>query len=168
MKKSAFAIPLVLSLCASAQAKSVTSDYVSVLGPEEVFAPIPEATGNVDISRLVDTPVVFDASYVKDFEVDGDLEKKVWAGVPAYTEFLSVKGKTKFPHKTEMKLRYSSKALYLGFTLYQPMDEIKAQYDQDDQPIFNDDKMENIMILPSEEVEDLIQMAFNPLGSCYD
>ena len=127
MKKSIFAIPLAFGLCASVQAKSVTSDYVSVLGPEEVFAPIPDATGNVDISRLVDTPVVFDASYSSDFEVDGDLEKKVWAGVPAYTDFLAAKNKAKFPYKTEMKMRYSSKALYLGFTLYQPMDESFVQ-----------------------------------------
>ena len=168
MKKSIFAIPLAFGLCASVQAKSVTSDYVSVLGPEEVFAPIPDATGNVDISRLVDTPVVFDASYAKDFEVDGDLEKKVWANVPAYTEFLSVKGKTKFPYKTEMKLRYSSKALYLGFTLYQPMEDLRAQYDQDDQPIFNDDNVELLFYVPSRLGENMLHVCVNALGSCYD
>ena len=168
MKKSVFSVPLALGLCAVAQAKSVTSDFVSVLGPEEVFAPIPEATGNVDISRLVDTPVVFDASYSSDFEVDGDLEKKVWAGVPAYTDFLAAKNKAKFPYKTEMKMRYSSKALYLGFTLYQPMDEIKAQYDQDDQPIYNDDNVELLFYVPSKLGENMLHVCINALGSCFD
>ena len=53
-------------------AKPVTSGFVQVLGPGEVFSPIPEATGNVDASRLVDTPEVFTAAYAKDFEIDGD------------------------------------------------------------------------------------------------
>ena len=54
-------------------AKSVISDFVKILGPGEVFSPIPEATGKTDAARLVDAPVVFTAEYAKDFEVDGDL-----------------------------------------------------------------------------------------------
>ena len=148
-------------------AKPVTSDFVQVLGPGEVFAPIPEATGNVDASRLVDTPVVFTAAYAKDFEVDGDLDKAVWKNVPSYTNFLPMANR-KFPFKTELKLRYSSKALYMGMTLHQPMEDIKAQYDQDDQPVFNDDNVELLFFVPRKLGESMLHLAVNALGSCYD
>ena len=148
-------------------AKPVTSGFVQVLGPGEVFSPIPEATGNVDASRLVDTPEVFTAAYAKDFEIDGDIDKAVWKNVPAYTNFLPRVNKT-FPYKTELKLRYSSKALYMGMVLHQPMDDIKAQYDQDDQPIFNDDNVELLFFVPRKMGESLLHLAVNALGSCYD
>lgn len=148
-------------------AKPVTSSFVQVLGPGEVFAPIPEATGNVDAARLVDTPVVFTAEYADDFEVDGDLDKAVWKDVPAYTNFLPMANK-KFPYRTELKLRYSSKALYMGMVLHQPMDAIKAQYDQDDQPIFNDDNVELLFFVSRKMGESLLHLSINALGSCYD
>ena len=148
-------------------AKPVTSDFVQVLGPGEVFAPIPEAMGNTDAARLVDTPEIFTASYAKDFEVDGNLDKPVWKNVLSYTNFLPIANK-KFPYKTELKLRYSSKALYMGMVLHQPMDAIKAQYDQDDQPIFNDDNVELLFFVPRNMGESLLHLSINALGSCYD
>ena len=78
---SALAVTGVWASCHAA--KPVVSEFVQVLGPGEVFAPVPEATGNTDAARLVDTPEVFTAAYAKDFEVDGDLDKEVWRNVPA-------------------------------------------------------------------------------------
>ena len=160
------------TFCAAAScfaSGSVTSGFVPVCKPGKVFAPVPEANGSaIDAARVIDTPVVLPAAYVEDFSLDGDLEKSVWKKAKPCGEFLAMKGREKFGQKTELKLLYSSTALYIGAVFHQPMDKIKAQYDQDDQPIFNDDNMELIMLLPSEEGEDLIQMAFNALGSCYD
>ena len=148
--------------------KSVTSDYVKILRPGEVFSPIPEATGKTDAARLVDTPVVFTAEYAKDFEVDGDLDKDVWKNVPSYTNFVTRRKDEKFPFKTELKLRYSGKALYMGLVLHQPMDSIVAQYDQDDQPVYSDDNVEILFFVPRKLGESLLHMAVNSLGSCYD
>ena len=163
---SALAVTGVWASCHAA--KPVVSEFVQVLGPGEVFAPVPEATGNTDAARLVDTPEVFTAAYAKDFEVDGDLDKEVWRNVPAYTNFLPRGKGAKFPFKTELKLRYSSKALYMGFVLHQPMDTIKAQYDQDDQPVYSDDNVEILFFVPRKLGESLLHLAVNALGSCYD
>ena len=48
-----------------AVAQSVTSAFVPVRAPGNVFDPIPEATGGNDTARLVDTTNVFTAAYVK-------------------------------------------------------------------------------------------------------
>ena len=169
MKKLNLLSAFALSASVFASTGPVTSGFVPVCKPGKVFAPIPEANGSaIDAARVIDTPVVLPAAYVEDFSLDGDLEKSVWKKAKPCGEFLAMKGREKFGQKTELKLLYSSTALYIGAVFHQPMDKIKAQYDQDDQPIFNDDNMEIIMLLPSEEGEDLIQMAFNALGSCYD
>ena len=160
---------LALTATVFAATESATSEFVAVCAPGKVFVPVPEANGSaIDAARVIDTPVVLPAAYTEDFELDGDMTKAVWSKAESCGEFLAQKGKNKFTPKTQLKLLYSSTALYIGAVFHQPMNKIKAQYDQDDQPIFNDDNMEIIMILPSEEGEDLIQMAFNALGSCYD
>ena len=96
-------------------AKSVISDFVKILGPGEVFSPIPEATGKTDAARLVDAPVVFTAEYAKDFEVDGDLDKAVWKNVPAYTNFVTRRKDEKFPFKTELQLNPSADAAQVPY-----------------------------------------------------
>ena len=60
-----------------AAAQSVTSAFVPVRAPGNVFDAIPEASGGNDTARLADTPEVFSAAYVEDFAIDGDLSKKV-------------------------------------------------------------------------------------------
>ena len=59
------------------------------------------------------------------------------------------------------KLLYSASALYVGATFHQPMDKIRAQYDQDDQPIHNDDNMEIFFLVPSGKGEDMLHLAIN-------
>lgn len=160
-------VVVCLFSCAQAE-KSVTSDFVRVLGPGEVFPPVLEAASKTDVARLVDTPVVFTAEYGNDFEVDGDLDKAVWKNTPAYTNFVTRRKDEKFPFKTELKLKYSSKAIYMGFVLHQPMDSAVARYDQDDQPVYSDDNVEILFFVPRKLGESLLHMAVNSLGSCYD
>ena len=148
-------------------AQSVTSAFVPVRAPGNVFDPIPEASGGNDTARLVDTAEGFPAAYVEDFAVDGDVTKSVWSKAKPIGPFLPMKGK-EFKNATEVKLLYSATALYIGVTFMQPMDKIKAQYDQDDQPIHNDDNTEIFFLVPSGKGEDMLHLAINALGSCWD
>ena len=80
MKKMNFFATAAFCAAASCFASgSVTSGFVPVCRPGEVFAPVPEANGSaVDAARVIDTPVVFPAAYTEDFTLDGNLEKSVW------------------------------------------------------------------------------------------
>ena len=168
MKRLAVSLLCGAGIAYMAVAQSVTSEFVPVRAPGNVFDPIPESSGGNDTARLVDTPEVLSAAYVEDFSIDGDVSKPVWKKAQPVGEFLSQKGKAAFPCATELKLLYSSTALYIGATFMQPMDKAKAQYDQDDQPIHNDDNLEIIFLVPSGKGEDMLHLAINALGSCWD
>ena len=148
-------------------AQSVTSEFVPVRAPGNVFDPIPEASGGNDTARLVDTPDVFTAAYVEDFAIDGDLSKKIWEKAPSVSPLLPMKGR-EFKGGSDVKLLYSATSLYIGATFRQPMDKIRAQYDQDDQPIHNDDNIEMFFLVPAGKGEDMLHLAINALGSCWD
>ena len=150
-----------------AVAQSVTSAFVPVRAPGNVFDPIPEANGGNDTARLVDTPEVFAAAYVDDFALDGDLTKPVWDAAKPVGPFLPMKGR-EFKFATEVKLLYSATALYVGASFRQQTGNLRAQYDQDDQPIHNDDNMEMFFLVPSGKGEDMLHLAVNALGSCWD
>ena len=161
---------LPIFACAAAltgAAQSVTSAFVPVRAPGKVFDPMPESSGGNDTARLFDTTNVFTAAYVKDFAVDGDMAKAVWRNAAPVSPLQPMKGKA-FRCATELKLLYSSSALYVGATFMQPMDKIRAQYDQDDQPIHNDDNVEILFLVPSGTGEDMLHLAINALGSCWD
>ena len=148
-------------------AESVISAAVPVRKPGIVFDPIYESSGGNDTARLVDTTNIFTAVYVEDFSVDGDVSKPIWKNAAVISHFVSRKGRA-VSCRTEVKLLYSSTALYVGATLEQPMDKVNAQYDQDDQPVYNDDNVEMLLLVPSGTGEDLLHLAINPLGSCWD
>lgn len=148
-------------------AESVISAAVPVRKPGIVFDPIYESSGGNDTARLVDTTNIFTAVYVEDFSVDGDVSKPIWKNAAVISHFVSRKGRA-VSCRTEVKLLYSSTALYVGATLEQPMDKVNAQYDQDDQPVHNDDNVEMLLLVPSGTGEDLLHLAINPLGSCWD
>ena len=167
MKKTAAALCGLAAMSCMASAQSVTSEFVPVRAPGNVFDPIPDASGGNDTARLVDTPEVFSAAYVEDFAVDGDLTKKVWGAAKPIGPFLPMKGR-EFRFETEVRLLYSATALYVGASFRQPMESIRAQYDQDDQPIHNDDNMEMFFLVPSGKGEDMLHLAVNALGSCWD
>ena len=152
---------------AMVSAQSVTSEFVQVREPGNVFDPIPEASGGNDTARLVDTPNVFTAAYVEDFAIDGDVTKAVWRKAAKVEPFLPMKGKS-FQYTTELKMLYSASALYIGATFVQPMDELRAQYDQDDQPVYNDDNLEILFLVSAGKGEDMLHLAINALGSCWD
>ena len=162
-----------IGVCAATAAQAVSSGFVPVRGPMNVFDPIPEASGGNDTARLVDTTNMFTAAYTEDFPIDGDLTKSVWQRAEPCGPFLRIKGKTTPPETaaqtvTDIRLLYSASALYIGATFRQPMDKIRAQYDQDDQPIHNDDNVEILFLVPSGKGEDMLHLAVNALGSCWD
>ena len=161
---NAVALLASLSLLAAPAARSA---YVALLEPGEVFAPISEANGGNDTARLVDTTNVFVATYAADFAVDGDVTKSVWSKAHPVGAFLTRAGQTA-RYATELKLLYSAKALYVGASFFQPMDKIRAQYDQNDQPVYNDDCLEAFFLVPAGKGEDMLQLAINALGSCWD
>ena len=151
----------------SCLAQSVTSAFVPVRAPGNVFDPIPEAAGGNDTARLVDTPEVFSAAYVEDFAIDGDVAKKVWHDAPSVPALVPMKGR-EFQYATEVKLLYSATALYIGATFHQPMEKLRAQYDQDDQSVYNDDTLDVLFLVPAGKGEDMLHLSINALGSCYD
>ena len=150
-----------------APAQSVSSGFVPVCAPGEVFRPIPNASGGNDSGRLVDTTNVFTAAYVKDFAIDGDVTKPAWRNAGRVEPLLPMKGR-EFGYATEIKLLYSDTALYIGATFHQPMAELLAKYDQDDQPVWNDDCLEVLFLVPSGKGENMLHIAINALGSCWD
>ncbi len=168
MKNIALMVCIVSTTAFAAGAKSVASEFVPVCAPGEAFRPIPNAAGGKETTRLVDTTNVFTAAYVKDFEVDGDVSKPEWKGAELIDTFLPIKGRGEFGYATELKLLYSDTALYIGATFFQPMAELLAKYDQDDQPVYNDDCLEVMLFVPAGKGENLIHIAVNALGSCWD
>ena len=148
-------------------AQSVTSASVPIREPWNVFDSIADASGGNNASRLVDTTNVFVAAYAADFVVDGDVTKSVWSKARPVGAFLTRAGQTA-RYATELKLLYSAKALYVGASFFQPMDKIITQYDQNDQPVYNDDCLEAFFLVPAGKGEDMLQLAINALGSCWD
>ena len=163
---SSFVVPL-LATFAVAAAQSVTSAFAPAQATENVFDPTPEASGGNDTARLVDTPEVFSAAYVADFAIDGDVPKKVWRDAPSIPALVPMEGR-EFQYATEVKLLYSATALYVGATFRQPMEKLRAQYDQDDQAVYDDDGLEIMFLVPSGKGEDMLHLSINALGSCYD
>ena len=157
----------LMGIISCSAAESVTSAVVPIRPPQNVFDPVFESSGGNDTARIADTTNVFTAIYVEDFSVDGDMTKAVWKKAVPVSPFLTFEGQRPFC-KTEVKLLYSASALYVGATLEQPMDRARVQYDQDDQPVYSDDNLEILFLVPSGKGEDLLHLSVNPLGSCWD
>ena len=132
-----------------------------------VFEPIAADDGKSAPASLYDTPEVFPVVHVRDFVVDGDPAKGIWRKAEPITSFV-VKSGEKNPLKTEVRMMYSSKALYICGTMYQPMETLTAQFDQDDLAVYNDDCVEILLNAPNEGDSDFIYMAINPLGKMLD
>ena len=135
---------------------------------DQAFAPIAADANGGAADQIVDCPDVFEAALCEDFKIDGDLKKSVWKAAKPITEFLSRDGKSPMDQKSEIRLLYSSEALYVGATFWQPMATMLAEYDQHDQPIYSDDCLEMFMFVPSEKGPILYQWAFNPIGAHLD
>ena len=117
---------------------------------------------------FVDTDVVFTATRVEDFEVDGDLGKEIWRkGVPV-PAIGNRQGTWPKELSGDIRILYSTKALYVGATLWQDMSKMYAKWDQRDLAIWNDDNLEMFLHLANERGQDLYQYSINPIGSLAD
>jgi len=118
---------------------------------------------------LYDTTNVVKVAYGDEIKVDGDLTKAVWKDVPSVGAF-TLKGteETPEPYATEVKLRYSKTALYIGGSLSQPMDQLVAQFDQNDLDLWKDDNLEMFLVVPAENGPQVCHFVVNALGSVYD
>ena len=162
-----------IGVCTISMAQSVASEFVPVCKPGNVFDPIVEEADGRDAAQLVDTTNTICVAHVKDFAIDGDPAKGVWKSVPSVGTFVPqsfrrADSASSSQTETEVKLAYSASALYIGATLHQPMSSLYAEYDQDDQPVYNDDNLEVIFLIPSGKGANLLHVAVNALGSCFD
>ena len=122
---------------------------VSFAAIARVFEPIAADDVKSAPASLYDTPEVFPVVHVRDFVVDGDPAKGLWRKAEPITAFTVKTGKGE-PLKTEVRMMYSSKALYICGTMYQPMEKLTAQFDQDDLAVYNDDCVEILLNTPNE------------------
>ena len=152
-----------------AAAVSASSGFVPVLEPGNVFSPLPSSASGAASESVVDCPDVFEAAYVGDFAVDGDVSKSVWKKAKPVTAFAVARSPGKpMSERAEVRVLYSPTALYVGGTFFQPMATMTARYDQHDKPVYDDDCLEMLLFVPGERGADLYHWAFNAIGACYD
>ena len=120
-------------------------------------------------SVKTDSPVTFKAVAIrKDFKLDGNLDKAVWKQAPVSSGLLPVKGKGKaMKNRTEIRLLYSPKALYVGVKCFQDMSRLTAQYDQDELAVWNDDNIDCFFDIAGKGAG-FYQFCVNALGSTTD
>ena len=118
---------------------------------------------------VVDTDVVFRAGYVEDFVLDGNVDKAVWKDAEILPGQLLQGGAEAMPCKDEVKVLYSTNALYVGATLFQDLSKASFRWDQRDMPIWDEDNLELFLFLQMENGKNgLYQFLFNPLGTVTD
>ena len=156
----------VAAVACSAETK--TSAAVAVLAHDQAFAPMEAAGSGKSTETLVDCPEVFEAAFVGDFKIDGDMDKDVWKAAKPISGFESRNPRRPMEAKSELKLLYSESAIYIGGVFWQPMKTMHAEYDQHDMPVYNDDSLEAFFFVSGENRVDLYHWAFNPLGAYLD
>ena len=134
---------------------------------QAVFAPIAEVSG-ASLEPVVDTDEVFPAAYVEDFTVDGDLEKAVWKKATPISPLLLRKTKKPMSYRSDIRILYSKKAIYIGATLWQDMSQMVCKWDQRDAALWNDDNLEMFLHIPGEGGNHLYQYLINPIGAFTD
>ena len=118
---------------------------------------------------VVDTDMVFVAEETDDFAIDGEVDgKEVWCRAKPIGALVDRFKKGPLERGPEIRLLYSSTALYVGAVVHQQMDTMMARCDQRDLPVWNDDNLEIFLFVPSRPTPKLIQFAINPLGSFAD
>ena len=134
---------------------------------QAVFEPIAEVSG-ASLDPVVDTELVFPAAYVEDFTVDGDMEKAVWKKATPLPPLLSRKTKKPPKCRSDIRILYSKKAIYIGATLWQDMSQMVCKWDQRDAALWNDDNLEMFLHIPGEGGNLLYQYLINPIGAFTD
>ena len=132
MKRTFFSLVVALSVgpvCAGENA-------------ERVFEPIAASSVGVTEGQLIDCPEVFEAPLVGNFNIDGAFTNATWKNAKPITEFRNRSPDKKMSVKSEVRVMHSDWAFYVGGVFYQPMDKMRAQYDQHDMPVYDDDCFE--------------------------
>ena len=164
-------IRLKMSLAAAGAVGAVLSIIgAEKLGADEaqrVFAPIAEVSG-ASLEPVVDTDEVFPATYVEDFTVDGDLEKAVWKKATPISPLLARKTKKPQSLRSDIRVLYSKKAIYIGATLWQDMSKMVCRWDQRDAALWNDDNLEIFFYIPGAGGNHLYQFLINPIDAFTD
>ena len=133
----------------------------------QVFAPIAAGMGTGS-EEIVDTDLVFEAGFVRDFEVDGSLSNPAWETVASVPE-LKNRQDVAMACRSDVRFLYSPTALYVGAKLFQPMEKMFARIDQHDLGVWNDDNLEMFFFVPDGRGGvDLYQWVVNPIGAYYD
>ena len=96
---------------------------------------------------VVDTDEVFQASYVEDFALDGDVGKPVWGNAKAIPRIMFQGGKP-LPYRDNVRVMWSKTALYIGATMWQDVSKAEFKWDQRDMPTWNDDNLELFLFVP--------------------
>lgn len=156
----------------------VRQDYDALMEGREFPAPLKQKdTENVSFSPVKPEKKVGNANFTgeifqcpwldADIPLDGTLKSLVWKHAYSVGNFLFSTGKTP-EAETEVKMFYSSKALYLGAIMQEPeMRYLTAKFDQNDLNIWSDDCFE--MVLDTAGRSDTFyHFVVNALGSCYD
>ena len=133
----------------------------------KVFEVMP-AAGTAAVT-LTDVKEDFSAAFIaEDFEPDGSFKRKEWeSAAPLPPLVLCVDG-SPYPYRGTVKVLYSKTALYVGGEVFQPMDSARVQYDQRDQPIWEDDNVEFSLCLPVDGAATPYHFVINALGSIAD
>ena len=132
----------------------------------QVYYPVRALKDQVSV---VDTDLEFSVEEADDFAVDGEVEgKAVWRRARPIGKLVNRLVNCSSAVDAEIKLLYSSTALYVGAVVKQPMDTMTARYDQRDLPVWNDDNLELFLFVPSRPSPKLLQFAINPLGHLAD
>ena len=157
----------VLAVAMVAQGATVTSAPVALTPRGQAFAPIVAGVGT-GAETVVDTDLVFEAGFVRDYEVDGSLSNPAWKTVKAVPALRTRQG-AEMACESDIRFLYSPTALYVGAKLSQPMEKMFARIDQHDLGVFGDDNLEMFFFIPDGRGGvDLYQWAMNPIGAYYD
>ena len=153
---------------ANMEGKPVPSPHSTEDG-KVTYSPEAPPVSSSSASVKTDSPVTFKAIAIrKDFKPDGNLDKAVWKQAPVITGLLPVGNKGKsMKNRTEIRLLYSPKALYLGVKCFQDMSRLTAQFDQDELAVWNDDNIDCFFDIAGKGAG-FYQFCVNALGSTTD
>lgn len=95
--------------------------------------------GTDESGMLVVTPAYIDQS----LKVDGKIGELAWRNAVAVGGFKLVESGGEAAQQTTVKLCYDKTMLYLAFECFEDqMDQVKAEYDLDNEPVWQDDSVE--------------------------
>jgi hypothetical protein len=100
--------------------------------------------------------------------IDGSLEDKAWKSAPPLImRKLRTGEDTKF--RTEVRVLADAKALYIGFTCFEPaMDKLRARVKEHDGQVWGDDEVEVFLSSGEKSSDSYFQFIFNSLGTVFD